>query len=54
MLLIVTYFIRSDSSIAARCKTCALTFTEVSNREESLLGYINFLYSDTSMARCNN
>ena len=57
MLLIVTYFIRSDSSIAARCKTCALTFISqpvVSNREESVLGYINFMYYNISMARCHN
>ena len=26
----------------------------VSNREESVLGYINFMYYDTSMARCKN
>ena len=26
----------------------------MSNREESVIGYINFMYYDTSMARCNN
>ena len=43
ILLIVTYFMCSESSIAVSCKTCSLTFisqsTVVSNREESVLGY---------------
>ena len=56
ILLIVTYFISSDSSIAAYCKTYALTcnIKVVPNREESVLGYINFMYHDKSMARCSN
>ena len=52
ILLIVTYFIRSDSSIAVRCNTCALTFisqSRVKSREESVLEYINFTYYDASI-----
>ena len=56
ILLIVTYFILSDSSIAVRCKTLHLPLflKVVSNCEEAVLGYIIFMYYDSSMARCNN
>ena len=58
ILLIVTFFMCIESYIAVSCKTCSLTFisqsTVVSNREESVLGYINFMYYDTLMARCYN
>ena len=33
---------------------CISQSTVVSNREESVLVYINFMYFDTSMTRCGN